>query len=398
MKPISTHTFSATLQIVSPDWDGVLQIVEASIQLDDSWVPYCQAELTIVTPAEELVEFIDPRENHRVTVVVTQEWTRPVRAPQTRTFDLLLREREVDHETGRTTLKLESDEGYLIDAALVANSADTSRTVFVSSLRALVNDVLFDFEAELQLGDADFDFSGSEDSLTLEPGVTYWDYLAVLVQASGLRLFCDEQRQWWLVEAATYVIDQQINIAASVNLTKGRDMISRYGDWFDSVVVKYSWTSSLGAQEVRYDSAGEPVGNYGIAFPIAFPINFGAPRLVAGKIKVVEWNRPYPGPGAAAAIRARAQGHGRTLALDALSDYTTTPGMTLVATLPDTPIQTGTVSSVAWRFAAEGDSDEMTVGSRGLIDTSETSWLLAPEALTWAMLANGLDWTEYTTP
>jgi len=416
---ITVHSITATVQDPVTGWDGILDVVDARITLDEGWAPYCQADITIgssqvlapfvswqdakdympgSTWGDWLAAFpgmsyaevyealvaagydrssldpIDPRNTVRITLTVTQEWLSPVRDPQTRTFDLMLRERTIDHVTGQMTLKLESDEGVLIDDGRVANTDDSTHVASAASLRTIIANVLTSYGATLQAGTADFSFTANTEPLVWEPGTTAWEFLEPLVQTAGLRLFCDEQRQWWLVESASYTVAGQVNIAAAENLTSGTDVISRYRDWYDSVVVRYRWDDTAGVSHVQYDSAN-PSGT---------------------KTLKVEWNRPYPGAGAAAAVLARAEGRGRTLALDALSDYTATPGMSLVATLPATPIQTGVVSAVAWVFAAEGEEATMTVESRGLIDTPATAWALAAPGLAWNEIPVGTDWTEYT--
>lgn len=396
--PLIVRDAVAAFEIALSDWDGVLDVRSARITLDEAWVPYAQAELVVALPPSEDVlifdrgglnaafatraamnayfstnaevrdvsnvydfgrptMYVDPRENRRVTITLHQEWLAPVRPTQTRVFDLQLRERVVDHNDGTMTLKFASDEAALLDRALVANEPDSSALAFYGSLRAIVNHVLGRYGASLQPGSADASFASNLDALVQQPGVSDWNFIQPLVQASGLRLFCDELRKWWLVDAE-YSVPGQIQIAEAVNLTRGEDVISRSDsrNWYDSVVVRYSWTYEDGTAGIAYDSAG------------ANP---------STKTYRVDWNTPYPGAGAAAAILARAQGRGRTLSLEALPDYDATPGKRLMATLPNTPLQSGVVSSVEWVVAAEGTSDTMRVGSRGLIDTPANAWLLA---------------------
>lgn len=210
------------------------------------------------------------------------------------------------------------------------------------------------------------------DALVWEPGVKAWDYLQPLIEAAGLRLFCNEAREWWLVDTNAYTVPGQINVAAAVNVTSATDTISRRAEYFDSVVVKYTWDDTEGISHTAYDSAG----------------TFG------GVTNLVEWDRPYPGPGAAQSILERAMGKGRTLDLEALSDYDATPGMSMVTTLPSTPIQTGVIASVTWNWAVEGSSHGlMRVSSRGLVDTPPNAWALAPTTRKWNT-ATGT-WTTY---
>jgi hypothetical protein len=198
--------------------------------------------------------------------------------------------------------------------------------------------------------------SRSPDVLKRAPGVKAWDFLSPLVEAAGLRLFCDEQRRWWLVDPTVYTVEGSLRISEGFNATAASDTIDLSAadrgvpGYAETVVVKYTWTDADGVQQVAYDAAGE---EHGIG-------------------RLVELDRPYPGPGYAAAQLRKSEGKGRTLDLEALTDLTATPGQVLVATIPGAPIQTGVVSSVEWR--SEG---EMRVGSRGLTDTPATAWALA---------------------
>lgn len=210
----------------------------------------------------------------------------------------------------------------------------------------------------------------NSDAMIWQPGVTGWDYVEPLIQATGLRLFCNEARQWILQTSGTPT-DGQINLAEGVNVTQGADTISRAKDWYDCVVVAYTRNEDADGKTITlYDAAGAP----------------------GSKMLRLEYDRAYPGPGAAQAVLDRSQGRGRVLALESISDYTSTPGMTLSATLPDSPIQVGVISSVTWSFP----DDRMTIGSRGLTDTPPSSWLFAPAGRRWQDVAVGTDWTEYT--
>ncbi len=210
----------------------------------------------------------------------------------------------------------------------------------------------------------------SPEMLNWEPGEYAWDFVAPLVQASGLRLYCDEQRRWRLVDPAA-LQPGMLNLTEAVNLTDGRDTISRTKDWFDAVVIEYAWTDPDGTRRKGYDTAAVADPKHAVT---------------------VRYERPYPGPGAAAAVLDRAAGRGRVLDLAALSDYSAAPGMAIQATLPDTPIQTGVVSAVAWSVPG----DEMTVKSRGLIDTPATAWAFLAAGEAWTASPVGASWVSET--
>lgn len=208
----------------------------------------------------------------------------------------------------------------------------------------------------------------STDATIWEPGVTAWEYVEPLVQATGLRLYCTEHREWVLEESGT-TTDGLITVSEGHNVTEASDVISLEDDaeHFTGVVVTYRWDDAEGVSQTRYDVAGEP-----------------------DKVFTIEYNRPYPGPGAAASILNRAAGRGRTFALDTMSNYTADPGKPLAATLPDTPVQVGYIRAVEWRLPEA----RMTITSRGLTDTPDTAWIFDPPGESWADIPVGTNWLE----
>jgi hypothetical protein len=99
---------------------------------------------------------------------------------------------------------------------------------------------------------------------------------------------------------------------------------------------------------------------------------------------------PFPGPGAAAALLERKRGRGRVLEVSAVSSYDTYPGRAVAITLPATAVQTGYVSAVTWDHPA----DEMTVKSRGLIDTPESAWMFLFSGDSWNNSPAGASWLD----
>ena len=210
----------------------------------------------------------------------------------------------------------------------------------------------------------------NSDSLIWNPGVDAQSWITPLVQVGGLRLWCDENRRWYLKKS--WAVDGQINVSPATGVERATDTISRdTNDWYDSVVIAYRWDDALGLSQLAYDVAGAP----------------GTKTLT-----ISYENTVYPGPGAAAQVLARALGRGRVLALDNVSDYQATPGKALSVSLPDTPIQTGVVSSVRWRFPEA----VMSIGSRGLTDTPVTSWLYTAAGKRWQDIPAGIHWNTYT--
>lgn len=204
--------------------------------------------------------------------------------------------------------------------------------------------------------------------LSWKPGTSLWDFMQPLLTTSSLRLFCDEVGVWRLVDA-TYSVPGTTVVSQGWNATDGTDTISRDQDeWADAVVVRYSWTDpDTGLPREQWDVASIPGYT---------------------KVLTVEYLRPFPGPGAATYILSRMQGHGRILDLGAINDYTTSPGRSISADMPDTPTQTGVVASVTWDFVTH----EMRVKSRGLVDTPDSAWIFLAAGRSWLSEPVGGSW------
>lgn len=176
-----------------------------------------------------------------------------------------------------------------------------------------------------------------------KPGVTAWDFLNPMLTAAGFRLFCDEQRVWRMILPADYEVPGTVTLTPTT-IVEATDTISRNdGERFATgIVVRYAWDDETGQGQIAYDTAGTPE-----------------------KVVVIDQLRPYPGPGAAAAILARRNGSGRAQAITALGDWTLSPGMTGVISVPDAPQQLGKLASARWSL---GDDALMDVGTLTLID------------------------------
>ena len=179
--------------------------------------------------------------------------------------------------------------------------------------------------------------------LTWDPGVSGWDFLTAIAASVGLRLFCDEQRVWRLIEPAAYSVPGVIAVTVA-NATEGTDTVGRNDPtvYCTGVVARYRWKDSSGNQREQLDTAGVP-----------------------GQVLVWDFPRPYPGPGAAAAMLARRVGAGRVQDVTALANWDATPGMAAHVSLPSTIAQVGALTSVSWTLT----DGLMRVGTSGLRDT-----------------------------
>lgn len=210
----------------------------------------------------------------------------------------------------------------------------------------------------------------SPQMLDWEPGDSAWDFIQPVFQTAGLRLFCDEQRRWFLVDAS-YIAGGQTQLAVGVNTTEADDRIDRDNDeWCDAALVVYRWNDQTDTPTVRYDWYAEPGHT---------------------KVRVMELRRAFTGPGFAEYIVKRAAGKGRQITASAVSQYQAQPGQPVTITLPSTPIQTGLIQSVEWNL----DNDEMTVQSRGLTDTPPDAWIFGSPDISWLDVPLGMTWNTF---
>lgn len=203
------------------------------------------------------------------------------------------------------------------------------------------------------------------ESLKWPAGTSAWAFLEPLCASVGLRLFCDEQRVWRLIDPQTYSLDRTVT-AAPYNTTEGTDGIDRDdAQYITGVIVRYTWTDEAGTARTRDDTAGE-----------------------AGKVLLIELPTPFPGAGVAAAILTRRAGQGRVQDVTCLPDWAATPGMGAAISLPGTTDQLGTVQSVEWDLA----TGLMRLGTRGILPAGPGTWLNAAWDISWATVPDTTTW------
>lgn len=256
-----------------------------------------------------------------------------------RSFDLGIRSRRVNINAATITLELASDEALLQDYALVqavnSNPASTDLRTIVKGVLARIDGGLVDGTETATV---------TSDAATWAVGQTAWDYLSSMTSQAGLRLFCDERRRWYLVPD-TYTADGLVELFSNETITDAAELISRDNDdWYDSVVVKYTWTNTLGATVVSYDVAS--VDNF-------------------QKTKLIEINSLYPGAGAAQRILDRAIARGIQKDVTAVGNYRVTPSTACTIYITGYPTEEGYVRAVSWNLPG----DEMTVTTRQRVTT-----------------------------
>lgn len=155
---ISVHNWTLTLQGPA---GGELQLEDGTATLDQGWSPYGVIRVTVKTPASiAMQDALDPRTSPvpRITVTAAVEPLRGSVAASARTFDLQVREREIDRKAGTTDLMLSTDEGSLLDLLWMGTEANAESVTHKGSLRAIVNNILAKVGAALEPGGPDASF------------------------------------------------------------------------------------------------------------------------------------------------------------------------------------------------------------------------------------------------
>jgi hypothetical protein len=292
-----------------------------------------------------------------------------IRSSRTRTYDLGVRSRVVDHRAATVQVALASDEALLSDGALVAAAAVSPPALTVLSAVQLALGLLLPGYTLTTTQGAQ---AITVDAAVWDPGTSGWDYLAPLTSSAGLRLWCDEARTWHLeAPAAIPVPDAMVVLAGTGSVTDAQDSISRDDlEWFNAVVVAYDWTDTGNVRHVQYDVAGD---------------------LASSRVLTVKHDRPYPRAGEAATRLRLATGHGRVLDVEAVADPVTYPGVAARLSVPGTPAQSGYVQAVEVRT---GDA-RMRVTTRDLIDTPATAWAFGNLGQSWADVPAGMSWASF---
>lgn len=196
-----------------------------------------------------------------------------------------------------------------------------------------------------------------------------WSFLEPLMTSSKLKLWADEQRRWWLIDPAEYEVPGRI-IAQVSNTVDGTDTIDADdGPQLDGAIARFTWRDFNGDTQTKDDFFGSP-----------------------GRVRVFEFDRPYPGPGTAAAIMRRYVGQKRTQEVTVPSDYRVTPGQEISISLPGTVDQLGRLQSVHWQLA-EGVMD---LGASGITEVTPGSWLARDPEQDWNEVPDTQTWASLT--
>lgn len=347
---------------------GALDVKGATVTLDEGMSPYVQGTLTIAAPSGLQLEQLEPRSGQRVVVQLDDRASLFGGVSTTRTLDLYLHARDHSTRDGEVELELTSDEQLLLDKALLLrNVKDWGKT----TVRGLVQAVLTD--QGLGTLQADYGAEANIDpaAAVQSPGQSYLDFLLGTLEATNLRLWCDEGRLWHLTDKG----DLQpglLRLDFDGTVTDLRDRIDLGDpDYLDGLVIRYSYLDASGNPQTSYDYAA---------------------RAGARKVGRVDFDSAPPVSGSAARLLRRTLGRGRQLQHEAVSRFDVLPGQAFTATLPDgAPVQSGKVRTVTYSVPG----DRMTIATRELTDTTPGMWAAQLGGFRWQDVPAGVTWRGF---
>jgi hypothetical protein len=236
--------------------------------------------------------------------------------------DLGVRSIAYDYVSKEATIELSSDEALTQDV----HGYGDDIMVEYGDARSLINEVLNFIGAELEPGTANYTYDPPYQLQKYEFNLpsTAWDFIETITQAAGLKLYCDEERRWYLVDPVAVSGDLQLK--DDDNITAFTKLISRDGLWYNQVVIQYE-TISDGVIWDNYYASGT-----------------GEIRTLFQKKTNIE----FPGFGAAESIAQRTLTRGETYNMEAIANFDARPRQTLTVDIAGEPVKSGVIQSVTW--------------------------------------------------
>lgn len=252
--------------------------------------------------------------------------------------DLGVRAISYDYVTKEATITLASDEALTQDVYGYGDDVTTS----YGTLRELLNEVLSFIGATLQPGAADYTYSPSYQLQKYELNVSSsaWDFMETVTQAAGLKIYCDEQRRWYLVDPAA--VSGNIDLKDDDNITAFTKEISRDGLYYNQAIIQYETISD------------------GIIWDNYYESGTGAIRTLFQRKTNIE----FPGFGAAESLVQRSLTRGETYSVEAIANFDGRPRQTLTVDISGEPVKSGIVQSITWALP----SARMSLDIRDLIE------------------------------
>ena len=240
------------------------------------------------------------------------------------TADLGVRSISYDYSSKEATIELASDEALAQDV----HGYGDDIAVNYYNIRDLINEVLSWQSASLQPGTANFTYTPYYrlEKYELNLATTQWDFLNTIVDAAGLRLYCDEQRRWYLVDPAAVAGTLVLN--DNDNVTRFNKELSREGIYYNRAVIEYKST------------------DLGTIFDDYYAVGSGPEKT----LYLLKENLAFPGLGAAQSLVERSVTRGESYSVEAIANFDARPRQTLTVDITGETVKTGVVQSITWQL------------------------------------------------
>lgn len=334
-----SQVFTATAYPVSGD-PVELDVLNATVTLDESWSPRIQASLSCSLPDSSVLDKLDPRKRVRVKVYAGYRWNSVSEDVQL-LADLHLRNREIQRPDNTLELRLASDEALAQDykrqswdtQPLTSNLLDfVTYHAEIASIPESIQPVLTDFPT--------YYGSSSLTGVVQEPGQDSWSLLADAQDRAGVRIYCDGQRRWRIARLPRLgVTALNLTINDGGLITGSTGTLSRE-DFKNAVTIKYSWRDSGGNEQVVYGNRFVSSGEF-------------ATGSIGFNVYYLERNVPATQAQADAAAKTVLDSVGRrgnSYSIEAVNAFWLVPGSTVTATLPEGDQRKMLVSSVSFNY------------------------------------------------
>lgn len=316
------------------DWEAsangvALDIIDGSLTLDDEWSPAVQLRIRAHLPSAHAS--IDPRLGHRITLTTTQTVADGSIAPSVGVWELGIRTRVVNRNTGEIHITAESDESLLQD---FVKFATVPQTFAAGSLQNLISTVIAAAVPGSTVNLVDVPVAIPIDlPYYWYPGQSAWDVLSGPIAKGGVRLYSLGNKAF-RVEPSGTLKPFDFTLDDTDNVTVVEDILTREGvDFANGVVIEYRWTDESvtpKVQKVQYDSFAAVGASKGSR--IQYP------------------DTKYPGAGAAQAIQTRMLTRGRNVKVTAISDYDVKTGGICTVLLAGEAEYTSVTRSIEWMY------------------------------------------------
>ncbi|QCO98972.1 hypothetical protein FCN77_16280 [Arthrobacter sp. 24S4-2] len=333
------HVYSATAYPVSGP-PIALDVEDLSITFDESWSPFIQADITAKVPEDQAtLDALDPRKNCRVKISAGYVYDGKTQDVH-QIADLHLRTREVLRPANELRLTASSDEARAQDAKRRSTDAVPPKTgineiVTYAATKAVYPDVpeiVSDFPPGYGVN--------SFTELALDVSNTFDSLMTDAAGRAGVWVYAGEDRRWHITtRAAEAGVSAHKLYTGPDGTIFDADTALQREDFFNSVILTYTWKDGAGVDQTIYGEAYVPsTGTYGV--------------------DAIGWNtyvEDRQGPITQAQATAAAQTvlkykitRGRGIRIQSLAAYWCRPGMTATIQLPTGDLERQIIRAVTF--------------------------------------------------